>query len=164
MNLTVVLSWLPCFFISSRWWRPYTTGARSAAVLPTELKLTPKRKPRLVYVPVITDDTSVITKNDTVITAPLVEVKDEVVTSVTITNPSTQNESWFRLQRLKKRLKWVHSARTSVRFIKKDIKKGVSFFSLTPWYQLVGAARFELATSCSQSRRDNRATLRPEQN
>lgn len=26
----------------------------------------------------------------------------------------------------------------------------------------VGAARFELATSCSQSRRDNRATLRPE--
>ena len=27
---------------------------------------------------------------------------------------------------------------------------------------VVGAARFELATSCSQSRRDNRATLRPE--
>jgi site-specific DNA recombinase len=26
----------------------------------------------------------------------------------------------------------------------------------------VGAARFEPATSCSQSRRDNRATLRPE--
>ena len=26
----------------------------------------------------------------------------------------------------------------------------------------VGAARFELATSCSQSRRDDRATLRPE--
>jgi hypothetical protein len=26
----------------------------------------------------------------------------------------------------------------------------------------VGAARFELATSCSQSRRDNRATLRPD--
>ena len=28
---------------------------------------------------------------------------------------------------------------------------------------LVGVARFELATSCSQSRRDNRATLHPEQ-
>ena len=27
---------------------------------------------------------------------------------------------------------------------------------------LVGVARFELATSCSQSRRDNRATLYPE--
>jgi hypothetical protein len=26
----------------------------------------------------------------------------------------------------------------------------------------VGVARFELATSCSQSRRDNRATLHPE--
>lgn len=39
------------------------------------------------------------------------------------------------------------------------------------WYQIqkplhewlcVGAARFELATSWSQTRRDNRATLRPE--
>ncbi len=28
-------------------------------------------------------------------------------------------------------------------------------------FNTVGAARFELATSCSQSRRDNRATLRP---
>lgn len=30
------------------------------------------------------------------------------------------------------------------------------------FFSFVGAARFELATSCSQSRRDNRATLRPE--
>ena len=29
-------------------------------------------------------------------------------------------------------------------------------------YSFVGAARFELATSWSQTRRDNRATLRPE--
>ncbi len=28
-------------------------------------------------------------------------------------------------------------------------------------FSFVGAARFELATSCSQSRRDNRTTLRP---
>jgi hypothetical protein len=30
------------------------------------------------------------------------------------------------------------------------------------WNIIVGAARFELATSWSQTRRDNRATLRPE--
>ncbi len=36
-----------------------------------------------------------------------------------------------------------------------DLKSGRDNF--------VGAARFELATSCSQSRRDNRATLRPVQ-
>ena len=29
-------------------------------------------------------------------------------------------------------------------------------------FLFVGVARFELATSCSQSRRDNRATLYPE--
>jgi hypothetical protein len=34
--------------------------------------------------------------------------------------------------------------------------------ALIAGFVFVGAARFELATSCSQSRRDNRATLRPE--
>ena len=44
-----------------------------------------------------------------------------------------------------------------------SIKKRVSdFYSLKPLILLVGVARFELATSCSQSRRDNRATLYPE--
>jgi hypothetical protein len=37
-----------------------------------------------------------------------------------------------------------------------------SHFHGNPLLAYVGAARFELATSCSQSRRDDRATLRPE--
>jgi len=41
-----------------------------------------------------------------------------------------------------------------------EIKKGFSF--LNPFVVLVGVARFELATSCSQSRRDDRATLHPD--
>ncbi len=42
--------------------------------------------------------------------------------------------------------------------ISMKIKKGAT--EVTPFS--VGAARFELATSWSQTRRDNRATLRPE--
>ena len=42
-----------------------------------------------------------------------------------------------------------------------QIKKGFVTKMLETLDDHVGAARFELATSCSQSRRDNRATLRP---
>ncbi len=42
------------------------------------------------------------------------------------------------------------------------MKNGTICLSMAPFVVLVGVAGFEPAASCSQSRRDNRATLHPE--
>ena len=44
----------------------------------------------------------------------------------------------------------------------RHIKSQKNRQSLTDWRYMVGATGFELATSCSQSRRSNQAELRPD--